>query len=119
MDQAQRQQAIDNISPEELAKVKAHQARNKSSVAIDDHWLVIAEFTRAFGWGAYQDFKADNISLDEMMTLVEANRRLEYAEMFRFTQACFVGSVSAQAKSPTSTFTKLVATIIKKSKADK
>lgn len=118
MDAKSRQQALDNISREELAKIQAHQARTSGAFKVDDEWLLLTEFAKAFGWQAYLDVKADKIDTAEMMTLIEANRRLEYMQMFRDAQASFVGCGSAQSKSPAKTFRSLTDSIIKKVRAN-
>lgn len=53
-----------------------------------------------------------------MLTLIEANRRLEYRKMFENSQASFIGAVSAQSRKPSSTFKSLTKIIIKHTKAD-
>lgn len=114
----QRQQTLNNVSAEDLEKIKAHKAATKGSMPVDMFWLVAAEFARAFGWEAYMAFKNDEIDLAEMLTMVEANRRLEAARMFENTQAAFVGAVSAQSKKPGNTFKRLTKELIRKTKVD-
>lgn len=118
MDSQTRQQALDNITPEDLEKVKAHQAKTQSAYKVDDYWLIAAEFARAFGWSAYKDFRQDKIGLEEMMTLIEANRRLDAREAFIQAQSAFMGAVSSQSKKPSQTFTKLSKGLLKQAKVD-
>lgn len=118
MDSQTRQQALDNITPEDLAKVKAHQAKTQSAYKVDDYWLIAAEFARAFGWSAYKDFRQDKIGLEEMMTLIEANRRLEAREAFVQAQSVFIGILSANSKKPSQTFSKLTKGLLKQAKVD-
>lgn len=91
---------------------------NKSSTVVDDEWMLLAEFGKAYGWEAYQAAKNDEVSLQEMMILIEANRRLEYKDQYRMSQAAFAGAGSAQSKKPSSTFRALTKNLLKKSKAD-
>lgn len=120
MDAQSRQAALDNISPEDLEKVREHQAKTKGAYPVDDEWLLIAEFCKAYGgWEAYLAVKGDLISTEEMMTLIEANRKLEYSQMFRDAQASFIGAGSAQTKKPSATFKSLVKDIIRLTKADR
>lgn len=118
MDRKTRQQALDNITPEEFERVKAHQASTKGAFPVDKEWLLLAEFAKAYGWGAYLAVKNDEISGAEMLTLIEANRKLEARRMFEDSQSAFIGAASAQTKKPSQTFTSLTRAIVKKTKAD-
>lgn len=109
---------LDDISAEDLAKIEAHKADTKGAMPVDVEWLLLAEFAKAYGWGAYMSARNDEISAAEMLTLVEANRKLEARRMFEDSQTAFVGAVSAQTKKPTNTFKNLTKDIIKKTKAD-
>lgn len=116
----ERQKALDSISSEDLAKIEAHQAKTDGAYKVDQEWLLIAEFAKAFGgWRAYLAVKNDEISIAEMLTLIEANRRLLQVETFSNAHSSFIGSVSAQSKKPANTFKSLTKDIIKKTKADK
>lgn len=120
MDAKSRQKALDDISPEDLAKIKAHQASTRGHMPVDNEWLIVAEFTLKFGWEAYRDFKADNIQLDEMLTLIEAARRVEYKNMFYDAQAVFIATAASGAsKRQAPLFEKLTRKIIELTKADK
>lgn len=116
MDAKSRQQALDNISAEELAKIKAHQASTEGAQPVDNEWMLLAEFAKAFGWQAYLDVKNDEIKIEEMLTLLEAHRKLEYVDMFKNAHTSFVGSGSAQSKKPSQTFKKLTKGIINQTK---
>lgn len=118
MDSKSRQQALDNISPEELEKVKAHQASTQGAYHVDQEWLLLAEFAKAYGWDAYRAVKSDDITAAEMLTLVEANRRLEAKRMFEDAQSAFIGTGAAQSKNPANAFRSLTNPIVKKTKAD-
>lgn len=113
---AERQALLDNVSAEELAKVQAHQASTKGAFPVDLEWLLFAEFAKAYGWQAYLAVRRDEIKLDEMLTLIEANRILENKKLFEDMQSSFVGAISAQTKKPVSTFQKLTKDVIKKTK---
>ena len=118
MDQQSRQQALDDITPEELERVKAHQAKTQSAFKVDDYWLIATEFAKVFGWLAYKDFKEDKIELEEMMTLIEANRRLEAREAFVQAQSVFIGILSANSKKPSQTFSKLTKGLLKQAEVN-
>lgn len=109
---------LDELSPEELAKIKAHQAETESLFKVDDYWLLIAEFNRVYGWEGYKAFRNDELTLTEMMTLIEAERKLRYREMFENAQTAFIASGSAQSRKPAQTFNNLTKNIAKKTKAD-
>lgn len=118
MDKKSRQQALDNISDDDLAKINAHQGKTKSLYPVDQEWLIMAEFAKAYGWLAYNDAKADVIDTAEMMTLLEANRKLEALDFYNHAQASFIGSASSKGKKPVDAFDKITKNIIKNSKAD-
>lgn len=109
----ERQAALDNISPEELEKVKAHQASTKGAYPVDQEWLLLAEFGLKFGWQAYLDAKTDKIEMKEMLTLIEASRKLEWAAIFNEARTTLIGVGSANSKKPSQTFKSLTKDIIK------
>lgn len=126
MNPKERQKALDDITPEELEKIRKHQASTKGSLPVDNEWLLLTEFAMTFGWQAYLDAKNDaldengNLKVNgaEMMTLIEASRRLRHREMFENAQTSFIGAGSAQSKKPAQTFTNLTSKIVNKTKAD-
>lgn len=105
----ERQAELDNISIEDLEKIK--KATNKVEVEIED--FLMAEFAMKFGWQAYQDVKLDRIKAREMMKLLAASRKLDSLELYRKSQASFIGSTSAQTKHSTKTFKSLTKNIVK------
>lgn len=117
MDAASRQKALDSITPEELEKVKAHQAKT-SGVPVDNEWLLMAEFGMLFGWEAYKAARDDEIDSNEMATLITAGRKVKAKDTLDNAQTAFIGSASAQSKKPAQTFKSLVNPIIKQTKAD-
>lgn len=118
MEAHQRQEALNNVSQEDLEKVKAYKASTKGAYPVDQEWLLLAEFAKAYGWQAYLAARNDEIRADEMLTLVEANRKLEARSMFSNMQSSFVGAVSAQTKKPASTFKSLTKNIIRQTKVE-
>lgn len=111
----ERQKALDEISAEDLAKIKAHQAK-ADGIGVDDEWLLLAEFAMTYGWNAYLDVKSDKVSSAEMLTLIEAARKVKAAQQYHMAEAVFAGAGAAQAKQPSAVFTKLTANMIKKTK---
>lgn len=109
---------LDEVSAEDLEKVRAHKASTKGSYPVDVEWLLLAEFAKAYGWEAYRAARNDEIQLEEMLTLIEANRKLEARMAFQDMQSAFVGAVSAQTKKPVNTFRALTQQIIKQTKVD-
>lgn len=116
MDSQSRQQALDNISAEDLKKIKAHQSTTSGSLAVDNEWMLLAEFAKAYGWQAYKDARDNKVSLAEMLTLIEAHRKLEALDHYRMAEAVLIGAGSARSKKPIATFKALVKEIIKKTK---
>lgn len=117
MDSKSRQAALDNISAEELEKIKAHQASTDGAASVDDEWLLLAEFAMYYGWQAYKE--AESIPLKEMLTMVEAGRKLRAREVFELAQAVVIGTATVNAgKKSGSVFKSLTKTLVKKMKAD-
>lgn len=111
----ERQKALDEISAEDLAKIKAHQAKTEG-YPVDNEWLLLTEFAMTFGWQAYLSAKNDEITTMEMGTLIEASRKIKAAQLYQDAYAVLIGSGSAQAKKPSQVFTRLTADIIKQTK---
>jgi len=108
----------DEIDPKDLEKIRAYQARTGSTIKVDDHWLLLTEFALAFGWQAYRDVIDDKIQLDEMMTMLEAKRKLDYLNLYQDARTAFIGAGSAQSKKPSQAFKTMTREFIKKAKAD-
>lgn len=106
----------DKISPEDLLKIQEHQADTEGAYPVDNEWLLLAEFAKAYGWQAYIAVKQDKVTMPEMLTLVEANRKLEALDHYRNAEAAFIGAGSSQTKKPSSTFKTLTKHIIKRTK---
>lgn len=127
MDKQSRQQALDSVSAEDLAKIEAHKASTKGSLPIDDEWLLLAEFAIAYGWQAYLDAKNDRldehgnliVSGAEMMTLIEASRRIRARNMYENAQTSFVSDLASQSKNPVQSFNKMSKSMSKGAQADK
>jgi hypothetical protein len=104
---------LDKLSSEDLEKIREHKS---NLVEIDNEWLVLAEFAQTYGWEAYKDAVNDRISANEMMTLLQASRKLEAMKHYKQCIASFVGAGSANSKKPNSTFKKMTRDIIKQAK---
>lgn len=113
MDAKARQQALDNIPEEDLAKVEQYQASTSGAAPVDDEWMLLVEFARDFGYEAYKDAKADRIPMSEMLTMIAASRKLKYKEMYDNAQTSFIGAASANSKKPGTTFKKLTKDILR------
>ena len=113
MDKQSRQAALNNLSKEDLEKVERFQQKN-SSTPIDKEWMILAEFAMTFGWDAYKD--ADNITLSEMMSLLEASRKVQALRHYESAQAAFIGAASARSKKPTTAFKKATKNILNRIK---
>jgi len=115
---------LDEISPEDIAKIEAYQAETDGAFPVDNEWMVLAEWLRIAGYQAYLDAKNDAVdnngnpivTLGEILTLIEASRKIEYVAQCRQAEASFIGAVSAQTKKPQSTFNSLIKNIVKKTK---
>lgn len=118
MDAKQRQAQLDSITPEELAKVKQHQASTEGAYKVDSEWLLLTEFAMNFGWQAYLDARDDNISSGEMLTLIEASRKINARTTFNQAYASLIGSGSAQSKKPTQAFNSMTKNLTKQMKVD-
>lgn len=112
-----RQEALDNLSAKDLAKVEAHRASTEGAYTVDQEWLLFAEFAREYGWQAYLDAKSDKIGAPEMLTLVEASRKLRARDMFENAQTSFIGSASGQGgKKAMSIFKSMTKAILNRTK---
>lgn len=118
MDSQTRQQNLNNISDEDQAILDAYRAKTKSAYPVDDYWLVTAEFVECYGWQAYRDFKNDNIGLEEMMTLIEAKRKIDARKSFDLAQSVFIGCLSANSEKPASTFNRLTKQLLRQTEVD-
>lgn len=114
----ERQKALDDITPEELEKVKAHQASTKGHQPVDNEWLLLTEFAMTFGWQAYLEARDDVLPLSEMLTLIEASRKIKATQHYQNAQAVLIGAGSAQSKKPSKTFNSLTKDIIKQTKVN-
>ena len=111
-----RQRALDDVSVEDLDKIREHQSSTKGAYPVDEEWLLVTEFAIKFGWQAYLDVKADKITGVEMRTLIEASRRLEWLETYRQAIASFAGSISTQSKKPATAFRAATKDILKRTR---
>lgn len=114
----ERQKALDEISADDLAKVKQHQAKTTNAYPVDNEWMLLAEFAQRYGWLAYMAVKNDEIPVEEMMTLIEAGRKLDSLQQLYDAQATFAGAGSAQSTKPSQTFKSLTKNMIKNMKVD-
>ena len=112
----------DLVSPEDLAKIE--EASTSGAIPVDNIWMIYAEWLEIAGYQAYLDARDDArdekgnliISYEEILTIIEARRKLKAIEHYRNSEASFIGSASAQAKKPSSAFKKLTKNIIKQTK---
>lgn len=111
----ERQASLDNISAEDLQKIR--QVTEKG-VKIEIEDLIEAEFALKFGWEAYRDMKADLISTKTMMKLLVASRKLDDLSTYNAAWAAFVGSGSMQSKRPGKTFTHLTQSLVNNIRSD-
>lgn len=114
----ERQAALNNISDEDLAKIQKLTSAEQKAVKVDDEWLILAEFGKHYGWQAYLAAKNNEISTEEMMTLIAAARKLDYLDLYMNARAVFIGAGSVQAKKPSDAFVQLTRDLIKETKAD-
>lgn len=116
MSPEERQASLDNISPEDLQKIR--QVTEKGvKVEIED--MIETEFALKFGWQAYKDMKADLISTKTMMKMLVASRKLDDLATYNAAWAAFVGSGASQSKRPSKTFTQLTKTLVHNIRSDK
>lgn len=114
----------DSISPKDLAKIEAHQTETDGAFPVDNEWMILAEWLHIAGYQAYLDAKNDAVdkngnlilSMAEILTLIEATRKIEYVAQCRQAESSFIGAVSAQSKKPSNTFKSLMKIIINKTK---
>lgn len=107
---------LDKVSADDLEKIREHQASTEGASAVDNEWMLLGEFAKAYGWQAYNAAKNDEISMSEMLTLIEVSRKLQAHDQYLMAEASFVGSGSVRAKNPSSAFRSLTKGIIKRMK---
>lgn len=120
MTNEERQALLDNVTPEDLAKIEA-KTGNKIKVDVED--IIEAEFLMKMGFEAYWAIwpnkdRTKGIDLNEMMRIIAASRKVDNTNMYINAQTSFIGAVAAQTKKPASIFKSLTAKILKKSEAD-
>lgn len=115
MTPAERQENLNNISPDDLAKI---QSVSEKSIKIEVEDLIEAEFALRFGWGAYTDYQNELVSAEQMGKLLVSARKLDSLAQYRAAQAAFIGSGSAQSTKPSQTFAALTNPIRKDSEVD-
>lgn len=105
------------LTADELDKISSHQTSTEGAYIVDDAWLRLAEFGKAYGWEAYTAARDDKIPAGEMLTLIEANRKLEAMKQYQVAEAVLIGSGTVQAgKKATSFFRSMTKHIINKVK---
>lgn len=105
---------LDTLPAEDIDKILEH--NNSSNGNLDEEWMILGSFGAAFGYEAYRAATNDEITLQEVMILLEAKDKLDMAQMYRDAQAAFIGSASANSKKPGLTFRKLTKEIVNKLK---
>jgi len=104
------------LTAEELAKVEKLKASTEGAYPVDNEWMLLAEFAKAYGWKAYQDARQDSLTMGEMLTLIEASRKLEALKQYEMASAVLMGSGAAQSKNPSQTFKSITKDILKRIK---
>jgi plasmid maintenance system killer protein len=112
----ERQKALSNIPAADLEKIKA--INGSQSIKVDEEWMILAEFALRYGWDAYLAAKNDLISLNEVITLIEAARRIEIRGTYNSAHAVLIGTLAANAKQPSSAFEKMTKDFTRKMEAD-
>lgn len=104
-----------SLTPEELAKAKAVKQRHEAKKLTPELQLV-AEFGYYYGWEAVRDVLKNNIDLETMLGLLYGARKVWYRQVIDGAVASQVAFVSANSKSPQSTFNKGMAPFMKEIK---
>lgn len=115
MSPEERQAALDNISPEDLEKIRQ---KTEKGIKIDVEDMLETEFALKFGWQAYKDMKADLIGSKEMMKLIVASRKLDDLYSYNSARSAFIGTASANSKRPSATFNNITKNLVKNARAD-
>jgi len=114
----ERQKALDSFSELDLEELKDKTSIDRTA-EIDEEWLLMAEFAKAFGWEAYKDARDDKIPLSEVLSMVEASRVLYYQELYSLAQIMLIALISSNSKKPSNTFGKLTKHILNRIKVGK
>lgn len=105
---------LDTLPAEDIDKILEH--NNSSKGSVDDEWMILGRFGAAFGYDAYKAAINDEVTLQEVMILLEAKDKLDMSQMYRDAQAAFIGAASANSKKPGSTFKRLTKEIVRRLK---
>jgi|GEM_PF-4126210 len=114
----------DKLSSDDLAKIQEYQFDTTSTIPVDREWMILAEWLKIAGYQAYLDARNDArdengnliITTQEILTLIEATRKLEALDHYRNAEAAFIGAGSAQTKKPSAAFKSLTKNILNKIK---
>lgn len=115
---------LDELSQQDLDKIQAHQASIAGGMPVDEEWLILAEWLKLAGWQAYLDAKNDAtdkdgnliVTMPEILTLLEASRKLQALDHYKNAHSSFIGAVSATQKKPSRVFKSLTKNILDRTK---
>ena len=104
----------DALDPKDLDKIREYQTSTDGGYPVDNEWLVLAEWLKFAGYQAYLDAKNDAvdengnliITMPEILTLLEANRKLEAINQYLMAESMMIGSGTAQSGKKASSFWK-------------
>lgn len=104
----------DALDTKDLEQIRDYQANTDGAYPVDNEWLILAEWLKFAGYRAYLDAKNDArdengnliITLPEILTLLEANRKLEAVNQYLNAEAAMIGASTAKAGKRASSFWK-------------
>jgi hypothetical protein len=118
MPQDQPQPKYLQLSPEDLEKVRRRKERESGSIKVDEFDLLVAEFGMFYGYTAVLTVLNDDITLADMLRLLEAARRVDARNQYNQAAAVFTAVASANSKRPAAAFNANSRSYVKRMKAD-
>ena len=113
------------LDPRELEKIREYQSDTTGAYPVDQEWVILAEWLKLAGYQAYLDAKNDAkddngnliITMPEILTLLEANRKIEAINQYLAAESVMIGAGTAwSGKQATTVWKSLTKHILKKAK---
>jgi len=84
------------IKPADRARIAARKkAEEDRRTRVDPEWSIIAEYGLMYGHDGIEAILGNRIGLDEVITLIDAGRRLEARKVLDLAHATFVATAAA------------------------
>ena len=106
------------LRPEDVEKIRQRREREDRRLKVDDEMILVAEFGMYYGYAAIEAVHNDEISLDRMLWLLMAARKVDARNQHNLSSAVFTAVASANSKSPAKAFAANTKSYLRQMKAD-